>query len=370
MKYANIFIIAVVIIGAASIILLGLSISQDLSGVSFSWEKANRISSKIFASLSNIFFGTEIPADTKEEPEQQEEKLEQQEEEKQELPKKEQQKEKPSYNPPSTPSPKTPSSDYRPPGYYYSPKDDQKTKQKAPTERTSTTEKSPYFGKVRISQVISETSQHPSLITLETNYYIREEKINITGWYLEAKEGTITVPQTLEKYDPAIEVKEGKSLNYEDLFLERGGRVEIANDEPPKSTLESFRLNKCFGYLNNYYDFTLQIPQNCPKPKREEVLDLKPCCQSYVYYINRCEIPKYWQESVIHRDSECTSLITDYFNYPGCLERYSEDNDFFENEWHIYTSKNILGKGLDILYLRDQNGFIVDEYSYGTLCCE
>jgi hypothetical protein len=83
-----------------------------------------------------------------------------------------------------------------------------------------------------------------------------------------------------------------------------------------------------------------------------------------------CETPNYSSNLKISLDSECVSYLSKNLNYAGCFMDYSRDENFLGKNWHIYMNSSILAiNDCDTLYLRDQNGLIVDEYSYGKPVC-
>lgn len=214
-----------------------------------------------------------------------------------------------------------------------------------------------YYGKIRFNSVQFKTSPYSSTISL-SSYLNNGEKVNITGWLLESRNGSFTIPQGVEKYD---------SFNYftQDILLKNNDRVYFSESASPfGNTIKAFRLNKCFGYLTNYQTFTIYFYKNCPVPEEQDVLYFRPACQKYLLNINRCQEPRYWENFEISLDSECVSYINNYFNYANCLKNYSQGSDFFENEWHIYMQRTILVRGIGQVILRDKNGYLVDKYIY------
>lgn len=233
-----------------------------------------------------------------------------------------------------------------------------------PAGRTFKINVSPYFEKVKISSINQETSFQPSLITLSSNIR-NDEQINVTDWHIEGTRGKVIISQGVEKYYHFY----GSYVN-EDIFVKRGDRVYLSGSFNPLGRDRNFRLNKCMGYLSDDFDFPVSLPQNCPGPKSEEISHLDPCCQEFIFRLRGCEIPDYSDDSVISLGSECISYLNENFNNMGCFKNYSENEDFLENTWYIFLNKDIVvSYGCDTLYLRDQNGFLVDKYSYGRAVC-
>ncbi len=235
-----------------------------------------------------------------------------------------------------------------------------------PAKRKFKINTSPYFNKIRISQMKSKTSSEPCLITLSSRLR-GEEEINITGWKIEGENRSFVIPKGIERYDPH------RREHLEDIFVKSGDRIYLSGGENPKGRDNNFKLNRCMGYLTNFYDFPIRIPRYCPSPRwgeedfTEEILDLSDYCQQYILDIRRCEIPDYEENSQIVTDPDCVDYITENFNYSGCFKNYSNEEDFLQSQWHIYMGKNIVGEGIDIFYLKDKNGLVVDKYLYKDL---
>jgi len=233
-----------------------------------------------------------------------------------------------------------------------------------PAKRTFQINTSPYSNKVKISSVHSPTSSRPSLITLGT--YLKEgERINITGWKIRGDKGSFTIGKGIEKYSPYSNPPPD-----EDIFIERGDRIYLSSAQNPLGRGRNFRPNKCLGYFAHYRDFPISISKNCPKPKEEEISHLSPCCQLFIKKLGRCELPNYSNNYKISTDRECVSYLNENLNYGGCFRKYHKAEDFLEKKWHIYMNRNFVGKELDTLYLRDQNGILVDKHTYGCLYCK
>ncbi len=233
-----------------------------------------------------------------------------------------------------------------------------------PAKRTFKINTSSYFGKVTISNARAESSSRSSSITLTVSLE-EGEKINITGWEIRGRKGGFTIPSGIEKYTPYY-----NPIPDEDIVIDRSGKIYLSGDSNPLGNGRNFRSNKCLGYLTNYRDFPIAISKNCPKPEKEELSYLEPCCQKFILDLGRCEMPEYWENSRISDDSECVTYINENLNYAGCYRKYSKDEDFLGDDWHIYMNKNfVVSDDCDTLYLRDQNGLIVDIYDYGRLIC-
>ncbi|MFH1643154.1 MAG: hypothetical protein ABH967_00750 [Patescibacteria group bacterium] len=233
-----------------------------------------------------------------------------------------------------------------------------------PIQRKFKINTSPYFGKVEISSIKTQSSS-PSLIVL-TSELSGNEKINIANWQIKSKVKSSTIPGATEKYYPNQDASPGSSL-----YISRNHKIYISGGFNPLGSNRNFRVNKCMGYLENYNDFPIDISTSCPKPTSEEIDYLSACCQKFIKNSSKCALPDYSNDESVMFDNECTTYIQNYFNYATCFNQYQKDNDFLEDSWHIYlNSSNLLTNNTcDTLYLRDSNGLFVDKESYGTLKC-
>ena len=232
-----------------------------------------------------------------------------------------------------------------------------------PAGRTFKINTSPYFGKVEISSIDSQTSSRPSSIKLSTQLN-EEEKINITGWQLRGNKGVAIITQGIETYLP-YDSNLGK-----DIFIRYSDTIYLWGAPSPLGINKSFRPNKCFGYLTDIYNFfpSISSSKRCPSIKLEDISHLGEYCQDFILGMGACEVPDYSNNLKITLDSDCTSYISSYaeknFNYEGCFRNYSKDKDFLNNYWYVYLGHDMVSKLHDTLYLRDQDGLLVVKYLY------
>ncbi|MBU2635138.1 hypothetical protein KJ841_01525 [Patescibacteria group bacterium] len=214
---------------------------------------------------------------------------------------------------------------------------------------------SPYYGKVKISNIQAQTEYRPSLINLRVNIY-PGEKINLTGWKIKARKGEIIIPKGIEKYQSHITPR--------DIIIKEYTNIYLINDSNPLGRDKNFCLNKCFGYIKNYNSFYPSFYTYCPKPKLEDVSHLNPYCQEYILRLSSCEIPNYSNNIKIATDSKCVSFLNNTFNYSSCFKEHSKDEDFLKNYWYVYVGTDIVEPLHDTIYLYDPNGLLVDKYMY------
>ena len=219
---------------------------------------------------------------------------------------------------------------------------------------------SPYFRKVRISSASAySTADYPSKISL--NYYLStDETINITDWKIKSNKGEIEIPKAIDNYDLSV-------LSVpKDIILQNYGYINIHSNK--SAVNQNIRLNKCAGYLENFYNFVPSLPQSCPLiyESRSEISGLAGYCQSYIYSIGSCKLP----DAAIYNSfpgTEEGNACRNYLNtisYGSCLKKHSKDDDFFKNEWWLWVDKIILDQTHDRLRLFDEKKLLVDEYIY------
>lgn len=229
-----------------------------------------------------------------------------------------------------------------------------KSPEKRPQEQIEPEKKEEPKVQLRISDVSAENYYRPSLITL--NYKTGKEKVNITGWKIKTRQGEFTISQGIEKYN--------SYATESDIFAGQYETVYIIGDKSPLGR-KNFRTNKCFCYLTESYKFYPSIWSSCPSAsKKEDTSYLSSACQDFIERFYGCETPNYSQKLEIATDSACVGYINRHFNYNGCLDDYSKDNDFLQNRWYIYTGSDIVDSSHDTIYLYDQKGNLIDKYSY------
>jgi len=228
-----------------------------------------------------------------------------------------------------------------------------------PAKRTFTVKNSPYFQKIRISSISKDS--------IILNYYSQnQEKINITGWKIKTgKGGEFVIPQGVEVY-PGF-----SSPNY-DIFIKGNDQIYIQSKSSPFGySSRAFRVNKCFGYLADYYGstFPFRYGKICPKINREEICYFSNNCQNFIFQLQGCNRLNYSQNLKIVSDASCVEYInkyiSQYLNYDGCLNYYLKDDNFLEKRWYIFAGYSVLCRcGKDTIYLYDRDGLLVDKYYY------
>ncbi|MGB9608959.1 MAG: hypothetical protein ACPL3E_01130, partial [Minisyncoccia bacterium] len=194
-------------------------------------------------------------------------------------------------------------------------------------------ELSPYYGKVKIENIKNLVNEFPRYeeIVLAVNN-LNNEKINITGWSLVSNKSNFVITFGLKDLDFSKVFKETN------ILLESGDRVKIYSTYSPVNV--NFKLNKCIGYLNDYYNFIPKLPENCPKIEKRDIAHLSGLCQEYILKLNTCEIPKNFNQADPN-DPRCLSYLKN-INYQGCFNKNKNNFDFYEKEWRIFMGREIL----------------------------
>ncbi len=188
--------------------------------------------------------------------------------------------------------------------------------------------------------------------------------VNISGWkIISAVTGaSATIPQG------EIVAMENGSGPSGDIILTEGMEAYITSSRSPRP--QSFRENKCTGYLDQTQSFNPHLSTgNCPTPRDEfqnfyNGGDNYEGCKNYLYTLNTCLPPSgRIADDVVQ---SCVLFAKERLSYGGCLLGHRSDTDFSKNTWRIYLgSKTPLWQiKKDTLKLVDREGKTVDVYSY------
>lgn len=216
---------------------------------------------------------------------------------------------------------------------------------------------SPYYQKVEIRNVYAnEDDFRKDYLVLRNG---DDQTINITGWTIKTKGETITIPRAAERLHHPF-----SSSDNSDIKLAYQNEIIISAGLSSQGI--NFRTNKCTGYLDQLSQHYPSLDEDCPYLAESEYSHLKKTCRDFIDDLNRCEIPDYSDNLEIALDSQCTSFLTEKFNYSQCYNDYYQDIDFMGDKWRVFLGKSIdiLDNDSDTIILRDKNGLVVDEYKY------
>lgn len=233
----------------------------------------------------------------------------------------------------------------------------------APSQDTNNTEqqeKPKWEGTVNISYArAKESSPQKEYIELRASS-LAKEPIPISGWYLANRDGTkVQIPKgTNLVYSARVNTKEI-------IYLNPGDKALILTGESPIGA--NFRLNICTGYFEQFQDFAPSLPKHCPYPRTEledSPLNLEDECYNYVKTLPRCETPL--KNFALDISNDCREFLNEELTYAGCVEKYKNDNNFFEKEWRVYLGRNaeLWSNSRGKIQLFDNEGNLVKEVSY------
>ncbi|MBI2515182.1 hypothetical protein HYV91_03330 [Candidatus Wolfebacteria bacterium] len=216
---------------------------------------------------------------------------------------------------------------------------------------------SPYFKKITIASAYGSVSGFNQVRLYSA--LGPTERVNITGWHIRNNRGDVRIPQAVSDFHPNGFSPEA------DIVLLSNSTVSIYGSISPIA--KNFRTNKCTGYLASTYTFDPQIPQSCPQPyERGEITQLLGICQSYILSLSSCRMPEPSFYEFISRSpqgEECRRFLNS-ITPTACYEKHRRDQDFFSNEWLVWTGQNPLDPQHDVARLYDAKGLLVDQYSY------
>jgi len=187
------------------------------------------------------------------------------------------------------------------------------------------------------------------------------ETVDITGWEIKSNKSEIVIPRAVEIYNPSGFGAEG------DIILKPNNCVDLYGLVSPLN--KNLRLNKCFGYLQNIYNFQpIYLPNNCPYVSRDDIKQLSGQCQNYIYSLGSCQLPNaYFYNSLAGTDegNDCRAFLNN-IGYGNCFRGHQQDKDFLSDNWIIWLDQQNLNLDSrhDYLRLYDANGNLISEYSY------
>lgn len=190
-------------------------------------------------------------------------------------------------------------------------------------------------------------------ISLKSSYF-SSETVNITGWKIKsAKKGETIIGK-------AINIPQVDSAA-SDILLYGGESVDIIIG--PSSLATNFRVNNCFGWLRDIYNFGYSLDY-CPGQfKLEELRDLDSSCQDLILRSSSCRTLN--DDVLNNQTSQCRAWALKNMNYNSCVSNHKNDSNFYKG-WKIYTGNRtpIFDPLHDRIELLDQNGLLIDSYDY------
>jgi hypothetical protein len=235
-------------------------------------------------------------------------------------------------------------------------------------KKTEEGRRSPYYGKIRMSNISGIYSTDPSeqYISLYTSLS-NTETVNITGWYLKSE-----VTGYYAVIGKASLLPFPFTKTESDVVLADGDSVVLTKGFSPIGI--SFRTNICTGYFEENRTFIPSLPRECPRAKDEKlptfssVYDRNDECIDVIKSIPRCTT----KNSEFLRDLPdtvpelCKNYITAQINYNACVAKHFGDTKFPGHEYRIFLNKfgPLWRPEREKINLHDRNGLIVDTISY------
>lgn len=183
------------------------------------------------------------------------------------------------------------------------------------------------------------------------------EKVNITGWKLEGKNGeSVTIGQG------TIFLQSYQQNFMENIYLAPGEKAYITTGTSPAGV--SFKINICAGYLNQSLPFMPTLDRDCPNPAKEESFPsyVDNDCIDYLKNAGRCQT----SFSSSRLTSNCRNFISEKFNYNSCINDYKNRGDFYQKTWRIFLGQGsqLWGDTSETITLKNSAGLLVDSVSY------
>ncbi|HXF43981.1 MAG TPA: hypothetical protein VNK70_00735, partial [Candidatus Paceibacterota bacterium] len=180
--------------------------------------------------------------------------------------------------------------------------------------------------------------------------------VDVTGWRVRTDRGAEIVINGGVNYAGPV--------NLARILLRPGVAATIY--ESRGTFVKNVEMNKCTGYLNDTYDFTPDLPNNCPRPDRNDVAGLSSSCQSFVLSLGACRKPTgdEWNRFANEGDLNCLVFLSN-LNYENCYREHSAEADFFRYGWRVWLDQAFpFDREGGKLFLLDSAGLLVDVYTY------
>lgn len=229
-------------------------------------------------------------------------------------------------------------------------------------------ERSPYYGKIRMSNISGVRQSDPSkeYLTLSTNLKITET-INITGWYFRSE-----VTGNYAMIGRASLLPFPNTKTESDIVLQKGDKAIITKGFSPIGI--SFRTNKCTGYFEENRTFYPRLPLQCPRAKDENlplfssIPDRHDECVKIIERIGRCRTinNEFIRDLPDTVTTSCKTYLTTQINYNTCVATNFGKTDFPGNIYRVYLGRfgTLWRAKNDVINLHDENGLVVATIKY------
>lgn len=211
---------------------------------------------------------------------------------------------------------------------------------------------SPYKGKIAISW-LSGSSPAASGEYFELKNRSAADKIMITGFRMENSQHTsFMIPQGYEL--------PGFASAPSPIALKPGDRALVSIGRQERQI--NFRENICTGYFDEFSDFSPSLDHQCPRITPSRSVSYTDQCILLIERTSTCRMA--------HIDQfvgpACEAFVDTHQNYAGCVADFRGRQDFYLHRWRIWMQfdQQFFRDLVEHVILRDQNGRVVDEYSY------
>lgn len=213
---------------------------------------------------------------------------------------------------------------------------------------------SPYFDKIYVGVSLRTPTIDAQQVTLQSKI---TDVISIAGWTMGSKKYNTkysipTMAQEIPNHPYFSSLQNQVVLNAKNKVIVHIGKGPLG---------VNFRLNRCIGYLNDYYPSA--VPYYCPNRSQDEIRNLSIYCQRVIAQLPQCREPKL-SDALL--DAECHDYLQAHFTYSQCVVANNAYYDFYFDEWWMYLNltTNVWAPDADSLLVRDQNDLIVAEIPY------
>lgn len=225
---------------------------------------------------------------------------------------------------------------------------------------------SPYRGKVFLNHSVwGAGSSNPNMEYIVLHVSSDAPRgVDISGWRL--KSGTTGKEAIIPR---GTEVPRSGIINAgTHIIISPGDEAIITSGQSPIGA--SFQENICTGYLAQYQSFYPPLPRVCPTPNSELKKFYRPqpyskdlACIKKVQNIQRCTLVGTIPQGLT---TSCSTFLTTYMNYNGCVSSHENDAGFLSDTWRIYLGRtnSMWRPRYETVELLDAKGKTVDMFSY------
>lgn len=222
-----------------------------------------------------------------------------------------------------------------------------------------------YAGQVKLRRA-NATNEKPADEYIEVYMDTKATSdIILNGWTIKSTVTNRTV--TLSNISQLFRF--GRAGSAEELRMSPKNKLTIVTGASP-ITQNSFRANKCSGYLLQFYTFKPSFSSSCPRPEDEfkaygKIPVTDDSCYDYVRRISSCKVPQA-KDIPTTISLACRYFVESNLNYNSCLDTHLKDADFWKDDWRLYLnrSEELWRKTREELVLLDQYGNLVDSVNY------